>query len=669
MGEAEPGPDRSAFLQAQPERSPHEPRLANDVLLAFPPWGSLEQPSLAFGLIKAILARAGIGADVAYLNLSFAERLGIDLYRSLKDRDILVSEWTFAEAAFGSFRNREDFLSYLRVLGYDPAEIAQWAEVQSAAAQWADDCVKEIDFSRYKVAGFTTSMIQSVPALAIARRAKQSNPDLKIVFGGANCEGEMGAALMESFPFLDVVVRRDCDAFVADLFGRLRVGAPIDDMPVCHREGGRIVTGDMPPVFTELDRNPFPHYDDYFEQLGRTSFEDEIKVNLVFEGSRGCWYGQKVPCTFCAVTGSTMEYRAKSPERLVDELAYLSERHDVKWFGAADNILDFRSQRALCERIAERVPDARIFFDVKANLTRPQIVALKTAGIDEVQPGIESLSTRVLKLMKKGTSAIRNVHVLRMFAEIGIWPMWNYLYGFPGETADDYDGILDWSAPALFHLPAPYVGFGLSMMRFSQYFRHPERYGVAIDGPLPHYDFIYDLPPEQIARIAYYFRYSYLDGYDPEHVGARVKRFVADWQRAYYMDKASLVARLSRGGVVLEDTRFGVAQTLRLVGADARLYRIMECPRRPDQLAAEMLKAAPAEYLRAGGESGLVARLAQWEAARLVFREGRLYVALAIPEVPDAFWNLGTGAGAPRGDNTMRPTPAILHWKVEHLHA
>mmetsp|Transcript_23190 Transcript_23190/g.39733 ORF Transcript_23190/g.39733 Transcript_23190/m.39733 type:complete len:665 (+) Transcript_23190:132-2126(+) len=658
----------STNVKGHQSRSDLAPKTHNEILLVFPPWGSLEQPSLAFGLIKAILAEAGIGVDVDYLNLRFAKRLGVDLYRSLKDRDVMVSEWTFAEAAFGAFRPRAEYLKYLQDLGYPENEIAEWAEVQAAATPFVEECVKEIDFTQYKVVGFTTSMIQSVPALALAKRAKAANPDIKIVFGGANCEGEMGAAMIDNFPFIDVVVRRDCDAFVAELFRRLRDGEALDGLPVCSRKDGKTHVAEMPEVFNNLDLNPFPDYDDYFEQLAQMPFEGEIRVNLVFEGSRGCWYGQKVPCTFCAVTGSTMEYRAKSPERLVDELCYLSERYGVCWFGAADNILDFRSQMQLCNRIAERIPDARIFFDVKANLKRSQIKALKRAGIDEVQPGIESLSTHVLKLMKKGTTAIRNVQVLRMFAEIGIWPMWNYLYGFPGETVEDYEDILDWSAPALFHLPAPYVGFGLSMMRFSQYFEYPTKYGVTVDGPLPHYDFIYDLDAKEISRLAYYFRYSHTNGYDPEIIGQKVREFTTDWQQAYYSGGTELLAKVNQSDVVISDTRFGSKRVHLLTDGQARLYRLMDRPLRADQLAAELRAASASDYLLIGGEDGITKCLEQWEDARLVFREGALYVAVAVPEAPDLFWNIEGSDVPSRLDNTIQPKPSILHWKVDHLH-
>ena len=640
----------------------------NNILLIFPPWGSLEQPSLAFGLIKAILNTKGLDSDVTYLNLQFAEYLGINRYRSLKDRDVMVCEWVFAEAAFGKFHEPDEFMEFLSGLGYSPTDLDIWADVQRAATPFIESCLDDLQIQKYKVLGFTTSMMQSLPSLALAKRAKQINPNIKIVFGGANCEGEMGEAMMENFEFIDVVVRRDCDAFVADLFERLCNGESIEDLPICSRGTDGVLSNPMPDIFHNLDLNPFPDYDDYFDQLSRTSYSDEIRVNLVFEGSRGCWYGQKVACTFCAVTGSSMEYRSKSPSHLVDELEYLANRHGVTWFGAADNILDFRSQKTLCDSISKRIPNAKIFFDVKANLTRAQIIALKNAGIDEVQPGIESFSTPVLKLMKKGTTGIRNIHVLRMFAEIGIWPMWNYLYGFPGEKVNHYEPLIEQMSSGLFHLPAPYVGFGLSMMRFSAYFQDPEKYGIKLNGPLPHYKFIFNLPESEIERLAYYFQFKYENGYDPSYVGKLVTKAVDDWQKAYYVDQVSLTGSCLGNEVVIQDTRFGEKQIYTLDEVRSNLYRLLERPRCLNKIIELFRIKYPSLYLQISGQSGLLSILEEFATLHIIFRENDRIVGIIVPEVPDDFWQLLNEDDLTDSNSTVRPKPSILHWKVKHLH-
>ena len=75
---------------------------------------------------------------------------------------------------------------------------------------------------------------------------------------------------------------------------------------------------------------------------------------------------------------------------------------------------------------------------MKANLTREQVRLLADAGVRHIQPGIESLSDHVLALMKKGVTGLRNVQLLKWCKEYGIEVDWNILYGFPGETREDY---------------------------------------------------------------------------------------------------------------------------------------------------------------------------------------------------------------------------------------
>ena len=60
------------------------------------------------------------------------------------------------------------------------------------------------------------------------------------------------------------------------------------------------------------------------------------------------------------------------------------------------------------------------------------------AGVTKIQPGIESLSSNVLRLMRKGVRAIQNVNLLRWAQYYDIDVAWNLLWGFPGETEQDY---------------------------------------------------------------------------------------------------------------------------------------------------------------------------------------------------------------------------------------
>src|ERR1700691_2489378 len=75
-----------------------------DVSLVYLPFGALERPSLALGLLKVALRKVNISCEVRYCNFAFAERIGLELYSKLAwVREEMVGEWIFSAAAFPDF--------------------------------------------------------------------------------------------------------------------------------------------------------------------------------------------------------------------------------------------------------------------------------------------------------------------------------------------------------------------------------------------------------------------------------------------------------------------------------------------------------------------------------------------------------------------------------------
>ena len=81
-----------------------------------------------------------------------------------------------------------------------------------------------------------------------------------VVFGGANCDGPMGAALHRAFPWVDVVVRGEAEIVLPDLMRDLCEGRPVRPQAgLCYREDGRSIAIDQqggPPV--PMDDVPLP---------------------------------------------------------------------------------------------------------------------------------------------------------------------------------------------------------------------------------------------------------------------------------------------------------------------------------------------------------------------------------------------------------------------------
>jgi radical SAM superfamily enzyme YgiQ (UPF0313 family) len=183
---------------------------------------------------------------------------------------------------------------------------------------------------------------------------------------------------------------------------------PLVILGVASRIDGDVAYGGDRPLFDDMDALPTPRYDDYFNRAEATGLLSRSRTRhtpIPFESSRGCWWGQKHHCTFCGLNAGGMRFRAKSVARVESELSSSLVRTGAT-LTAVDNIVDTDYLQTLFPRIIAAGKDYKPFYEVKSNLTREHLKAMHAAGIVVIQPGIESFSTHVLQLMKKGVRCI-----------------------------------------------------------------------------------------------------------------------------------------------------------------------------------------------------------------------------------------------------------------------
>jgi len=548
------------------------------VLLVNMPFGGAGRPQIALGLLKAGLNARGIPCDVAYLNLILAAKLGWAPYRwfSSEMPDMLAAgEWVFAHHFFGGGAlDGEGYLRHMReAAGADDRTIDFVVRLRDLVPHYLEKCLRSVDWSRYSVIGFTSTFEQNMAALSLARAVKERHPDKVIVMGGGNCSSPMGEAILRSFPFVDYVFTGEADLGFPEFVERLARREPVSGIGgLAYREGGAVRSVVPAPLVTDMDALPFPDYDDFFTQLAMTSLSGRAPLTLYFETARGCWWGAKHHCTFCGLNALSMTYRSKSKDRALAEIAHLSSRYPVRRLAAADNIIDMRYFRELLPELKRRQLGLSIFYETKANLTKEQVRLLKDAGVEMIQPGIESFSPKLLKLMRKGVSPLQNVQLLKWCEELGLRPMWNLLYGFPGESAEDYRETLP-LLQSITHLKPPTGSGPVRLDRYSPYFQSPESYGLTNARPARVYKFIYPLPPEELADIVYHYEFEFADGLDPNRYIGPVLGQLKAWDEAR-AGGAALRSRPAEGrALMIEDTRPGAAaESVRLEGWQVDAY-------------------------------------------------------------------------------------------------
>src|SRR5262249_16390470 len=155
-------------------------------------------------------------------------------------------------------------------------------------------------------------------------------------------------------------------------------------------------------------------------------------------------------------------------ERVVKEVRELWDRHRLPLF-ATDTILSRKHLKEALPRLAEYADKPQLFYEVKANMSRHEVETLRSANVTSIQPGIQSPSSNLLKLLNKGVKAIQNLALLKWCCELGIAPAWNLLYGIPGEQKDDYLAQIE-LIDRIPHLTPPAGAHRIRIDRYSPYF-------------------------------------------------------------------------------------------------------------------------------------------------------------------------------------------------------
>jgi hypothetical protein len=255
---------------------------------------------------------------------------------------------------------------------------------------------------------------------------------------------------------------------------------------------------------------------------------------------------------------------------------------------------------------------------------------LRDAGIRAVQPGVEALSSQLLKHMAKGVSAAHNVQHLKRCAALGITPMWALLIGLPGED-ESYYAQYRRLLPNLVHLPPPMAVSPVSFHRNSPYTWYPEKFSLKTK-PAQVYDFIYPgLAAEELKDLAYFFEDTTPD--PPYRLRSEkhrpdLQRIVDTWRHVWVghsgpLPQLHFATRDAKTGVI--DARGGSPRFCSLSENELALLRAFNEP----ELVARIEKAGVVP------EQDLLSTLQSLVKRQFLFIEGGRGVSLVLEEATE----------------------------------
>jgi ribosomal peptide maturation radical SAM protein 1 len=605
------------------------------VLLLSTPWPLYNRPSIQLGALKAFLRKehTGLKVNAHHFYLQLANAIGYERYREVSKRSWLA-ETVYAALLFPDLCEKTETL-FVQQAPKGSALRSQGLKFLSKRVQETSDAfVDALNLKGCLLAGLSVSLCQLTSALYFARALKRRSPDTVVVVGGSTFGWTSAARLLDFYPAIDLMVMGEGEIPLTRIVGHLRSGGRLHDLPQIPGVLSRKSVISQSPLgqfsqLASLEDLPTPDYDEYFALLETFDQQDRFFPTIPIETSRGCWWHGKGPegpkgCAFCNLNLQWSGYRSKNPSKSVSEVNNLTQRHRTLSVVIVDNVMPKNGGMDFFKGLTQLDKDFRMFCELRANTPPEALKAMRDAGVREVQIGVEAISTGLLKRLRKGTTAIQNLELMKWCEALGLVNLSNLIVYFPGSDQADVEETLANIPFAHPFRPPRVVPFWLGLG--SHVWRNPRTYGLKAVFNHPAYGRI--LPREIYQNVPLIHQAYRGDTGLQKRIWKPVIQEVKAWQKSYNAAHASpfegpiLTYRDGGDFMVIRDKRSGgEALTHRLVSISRSVYLFCERHRSLNQIAeafSEIPLDRVTEFLK-----GMVQK-------KLMFRERDRYLSLAV---------------------------------------
>ncbi len=313
-----------------------------------------------------------------------------------------------------------------------------------------DPCYESVIFDKLSddviFVGFSIMTSQVIKAYELAKKIKEVNPDIPIIFGGVH--PTLFPKQTVDNPYIDIaVVNEGAETVleIMDYFAGKRELEDIKGIAFCDRNGNVKIT--EPRELDDISQIPYFDFDllDVPKYLNATSVyerefgNEKIKLMPILTGL-GCCFR----CDFCINVILKRRYRTRSAISIVQEIKKLQSRYGANAFLFLDE--DFCiNKRRLIELIqlvkAENLKFlGRIWSRVSYfnnNLFKALVPEMERIGIKSIAMGAESGSQKMLDYMHKDIKREDIVCAVGELAKTKITARLSFMTCMPNEEKED----------------------------------------------------------------------------------------------------------------------------------------------------------------------------------------------------------------------------------------
>ena len=271
-----------------------------------------------------------------------------------------------------------------------------------------------------------------VDSLRLACLAKELDPVCFVVLGGPHATHACLETLTNQ-PALDAVVLGEGEETLKELLAVVAAGGSLAGVAgIAYREAGEAVRSAPRAALENLDALPIAG-----ARIGNSIGVDYRRQLEFVITSRGC----PASCLFCSSPlfwGKGVRFR--SPASVVAELRLLRERYGLVYFSFRDDT--FTADRGRVLEICRLLEAAKlgILWNCQSRVTavdEEMLIAMKRAGCECIQFGVESGSPAVLKALGKRITPADVESAAASVRRVGINLSIYLITGVPGEGESD----------------------------------------------------------------------------------------------------------------------------------------------------------------------------------------------------------------------------------------
>jgi radical SAM superfamily enzyme YgiQ (UPF0313 family) len=308
-----------------------------------------------------------------------------------------------------------------------------------------DERLREQSYECVCISGFASYNYSYV--LWLAQRVKRLHGDVPVIVGGVLAD--LHYEILLAKPEIDICVLGEGELTAVELFRH--INNSIDNVHgLAFKRNGRIVKTPARELIKDLDSLPLPNFDPwnmekylrgnlwaddlttkYNDFPGDVPSEDKLTPNISVFFGRGCPFS----CNFCSRSYQTVRY--KTADKVINEIAYLRNRFEIKAIHFFDELVVFK--RRLILEFCQKIKPMNIYWDCqgRVNTVDEELMRkMKESNCYSIGFGFESGSDKLLQAMGKGVSREDNLRVLQAAKKTGMHLKIQLMCGYPGETEE-----------------------------------------------------------------------------------------------------------------------------------------------------------------------------------------------------------------------------------------